>query len=143
MRKGLLIGLAAVVAVALFIQLIPYGRSHSNPTVAVEPQWSSPQVRDLAVRACYDCHSNETVWPWYTNIAPFSWLVQWDVDSGRDTLNFSEWNSRRGETGEAVEVMREGGMPQWYYTILHPSAKLSQNEKDQLTREFQTLLARR
>lgn len=143
MRKGMLIGVAAFVVLVLIIQVVPYGRSHSNPPVAQEPPWSSSDSRDLAVRACYDCHSNETVWPWYTNIAPFSWLVQWDVDQGRNELNFSEWSSRRGEAGEAVEVMQEGGMPQWYYTMLHPSAKLTQAEKDQLTQEFQTLYALR
>jgi hypothetical protein len=59
-------------AVALFalIQVVPYGRSHTNPPVQSEPKWDSPQTRALAVRACYDCHSNETTWPWYTNVAP-------------------------------------------------------------------------
>src|SRR3954469_5582449 len=63
------------------IQLIPYGRTHSNPSVNVEPPWDSPRTRELAVRACFDCHSNHTKWPWYADVAPFSWVVQKDVDN--------------------------------------------------------------
>ena len=72
----------------LVIQLIPYGREHSNPAVVSEPPWDSPATRAFAVTACFDCHSNETEWPWYSNIAPMSWLVQRDVDEGRQHLNF-------------------------------------------------------
>jgi hypothetical protein len=56
----------------LLIQLVPYGRAHANPPVVKEPAWDSPTTRALAKRACFDCHSNETVWPWYTNVAPVS-----------------------------------------------------------------------
>ncbi|MEZ4770229.1 MAG: heme-binding domain-containing protein [Caldilineales bacterium] len=73
----------ALVAVFLLIQLVPYGRDHTNPPVVQEPVWDSPQTEALARAACYDCHSNEVVWPWYSNIAPISWLVQRDVDEGR------------------------------------------------------------
>ncbi|MFZ0624897.1 MAG: heme-binding domain-containing protein, partial [Acidimicrobiia bacterium] len=65
-----------VVALALGIQLIPYGHDHQNPPVTTEPAWDSQQTLDLAKRACFDCHSNETKWAWYTNIAPMSWLIQ-------------------------------------------------------------------
>ena len=84
----------------LAIQLIPYGRAHANPPVLAEPAWDSPATRDLAVRACFDCHSNETVWPWYSNIAPVSWLVQRDVDGGRNKANATSalrsWRNRHG-----------------------------------------------
>ena len=85
-------GIAALLMTALVVQVIPYGRDHTNPPVAAEPLWDSPQTRDLAVRACFDCHSNETEWPWYSNVAPISWLVQRDVEEGREELNFSEWD---------------------------------------------------
>jgi hypothetical protein len=87
----------AVAGLAVFAlaQVIPYGRSHSNPPVQAEPRWDSPATRDLAVRACYDCHSNQTTWPWYPNVAPVSWLLQRDVSGGRATLSFSEWSSRQ------------------------------------------------
>ncbi len=135
MRKVLLV-VAGLVAVALIgfglLQLVPYGRNHTNPPVVAEPTWDSPQTRELAKRACFDCHSNETIWPWYSNVAPMSWLIQRDVDQGRRRLNFSEWNSARRERGRMGESVAEGGMPPWYYVILHPSANLSDAETQQL-----------
>ena len=108
----------------LLIQLVPYGRNHQNPPVAAEPSWDTPQTRELAVSACFDCHSNETVWPWYSNIAPFSWYIQSHVDEGRQILNFSEWN-RPQRSGEAAEAVREGSMPPLSYTLIHPKARLT------------------
>jgi hypothetical protein len=113
----------AVVALAVVIQLVPYGRDHANPAVVEEPAWDSAQTRELAVAACFDCHSNATVWPWYTNIAPISWLTQRDVEEGRHELNFSEWG-RRQEADEVAESVREGWMPPWYYGAIHPDARL-------------------
>ena len=117
-------GLAAFLGGLLVIQLIPYGRDHVNPPVVAEPTWVSVQTRELAVRACYDCHSNETVWPWYSNVAPVSWLVQRDVDEGREELNFSEWN-RPQEGDESAETVREGSMPPRSYLLTHPDARLT------------------
>jgi hypothetical protein len=131
---GRLFGLAVLILVVIFglIQLVPYGRDHTNPPVLQEPAWDSAQTRALAVRACYDCHSNETVWPWYSNIAPVSWLVQRDVEEGRRRLNFSEWGTRRQEADEAAEVVQEGEMPPSFYLPLHPLARLSSQEKSAL-----------
>lgn len=106
-KKIVLYAVLAIVAVLLLIQLVPYGRDHSNPPVVQEPVWDSPQTEALVRSACYDCHSNEVVWPFYSNIAPFSWLVQHDVDEGRSRLNFSEWN-RRQEIREITEIVQEG-----------------------------------
>src|SRR5690348_11375711 len=118
------IGIAlAVVLVA--IQLVPYGRRHTNPPVRVEPQWDAPATRALAVRACYDCHSNETIWPWYSHVAPMSWLAQRDVDEGRRKVNFSEWDRPQKEAPESAKAVREGEMPPWFYVALHPDARLS------------------
>lgn len=119
--------LSLTVGFFLMIQLIPYGRGHDNPEVAAEPTWESAQTRELAVRACFDCHSNETVWPWYSNIAPVSWLVQRDVDEGRAHLNFSEWN-RPQEADESAETVREGSMPPRVYLLTHSEARLSETE---------------
>lgn len=119
--------LAVLVGGLLVIQLIPYGRAHDNPPVVAEPAWDSAQTRELAARACFDCHSNETSWPWYSNVAPVSWLVQYDIDEGRQQLNFSEWN-RRQEGGEAVETVRERSMPPRSYLLTHPSARLTDAE---------------
>jgi len=98
-------------------------------------------VRELAARACFDCHSNQTVWPWYSNIAPISWLVYHDVQEGRQRLNFSEWNARqRGARDTAREVQR-CRMPQWYYGMLHPSARLSTAEVQSLVQGLSESLA--
>jgi hypothetical protein len=134
MSKKRLFGLVLLAAVVLFglIQLVPYGRDHSNPPVQQEPNWDSPRTRELAVGACFDCHSNETIWPWYSNVAPVSWLVQRDVDEGRSRLNFSEWNVRGRGVGELTEVIREGEMPPSQYKLMHASARLSADEKDAL-----------
>ena len=114
------------------IQLVPYGRDHNNPPVQYEPAWDSPQTRELAVGACFDCHSNETVWPWYTNVAPISWLVQRDVNEGRSVLNFSEWQRGQSELDEIAEVILEGEMPPLQYKVLHASGRLSADQKDAL-----------
>ncbi len=121
------------------IQLVPYGRNHTNPPLVQEPKWDSPQTRALAVRACFDCHSNETVWRWYSNIAPASWLIQRDVDEGRRRLNFSDWGAQRRERRELGESVLEGSMPPWYYLPIHPEAILTAQEKNQLATGLDSL----
>lgn len=113
-------------------QAVPYGRAHRNPPVQAEPAWDSTQTRTLAQQACFDCHSNLTKWPWDSNIAPFSWLIQRDVDIGRSTLDFSEWNRVQDGATDAIETTRSASMPPWYYTIMHPKARLSKAERNQL-----------
>jgi hypothetical protein len=132
---GKALGLVILVGVILFgmIQLVPYGRDHTNPPVVQEPNWDA-QTRAIAQKACFDCHSNETVWPWYSNLAPLSWLIQRDVDEGRRYLNFSEWG--RWEVDEVGEVVVEGEMPPAQYFVLHPEAKLTNAEKQTLIQAF-------
>jgi hypothetical protein len=139
-RKVLRYVLIATVVGAVAIQLVPYGRAHSNPPVAKEPAWDSPRTRTLAVGACFDCHSNETRWYWYTSIAPISWLVQHDVDEGRATLNLSRWDRPQEAAGEIVEVLAEGGMPPSYYGWAHASARLSAPERQALIDGFRRTL---
>jgi hypothetical protein len=121
-----------VAAFVVVIQIVPYGHRHTNPPVTKEPAWDSPQTRELAKRACFDCHSNETTWPWYSNVAPVSWLVQDDVDGGRHHLNFSEWDKPQRHAHDAAEEIENGDMPIWFYVPLHPAAKLSAEEKSAL-----------
>jgi mono/diheme cytochrome c family protein len=116
-------------ALLLLLQLVPYGRAHDNPPVRQEPAWDTAQTRALAVRACYDCHSNETVWPAYSHIAPVSWLVAHDVDEGRAVLNFSEMQRPQEEAGEAAETVEEGEMPPRIYLPTHKDARLSPAEE--------------
>lgn len=122
-----------ILAAFLLIQLVPYGRNHTNPSVQSEPAWDSQQTRTLTERACYDCHSNETQWPAYSYVAPASWLLQRDVEEGRAELNFSEWNRQRlEETEELTEPILEGSMPPGYYVVVHPSSNLTPDEKSAL-----------
>jgi len=130
------LGVVGVVVLFLLIQLVPYGRNHTNPSTVAEPNWSSPQVREMAVRACFDCHSNETTWPWYSSVAPFSWLIQRDVDEGRRRLNFSTWGQGRMEVDHSSRLIQEGEMPPFYYVMLHPSAKLSSADQQALINEL-------
>ena len=142
-RKRL--GLAGLLLVALFVvaQAVPFGRSHTNPPTTAEPRWDSPRTRDLARRACFDCHSNLTSWPWYSNIAPVSWLVQRDVDGGRSELDFSEWDTPQDvDAGDLVEAIRDGSMPPWYYTIPHRGAKLTSAEQAALVNGLTATLRR-
>jgi Haem-binding domain len=134
MKKIILWLVIGLVALFVLIQLVPYGRNHSDPPVVKEPQWDSPQTRELAKRACFDCHSNESVWPWYSNIAPVSWLIQRDVDEGRRRLNFSEWGRPIRRINEIGEVVTEGRMPPVQYYPTHPSARLSAAEREALAK---------
>ncbi|MFN8629073.1 MAG: heme-binding domain-containing protein [Chloroflexota bacterium] len=140
MRRWVLRGIAIVVAGFLAIQLVPYGRSHDNPPVTAEPQWDSPATRDLAARACFDCHSNATVWPWYTNIAPVSWITQRHVNEGRSKVNFSTWGTGRQEAEHVGRQISSGEMPPWDYLLMHPSAQLTYEEKAQLIQGLQKTL---
>lgn len=118
----------------LVIQFIPVDRT--NPPVGADVP-TSPEVKAVLRRACYDCHSNETVWTWYTYIAPASWLVAKDIQEGREHLNFSTWNNY--DTKKQVKLMREsweeieeGEMPLWFYTPMHRDAQLSTVDKNLL-----------
>lgn len=116
----------------LLIQLVPYGRDHSNPPVTSPAHWGPGPAEDLAAQSCNDCHSNLSDWRWYSNVAPISWLVQNDVDGGRRTLNFSEWDRIQPDLSEVVDTVSSGDMPPLQYTLAHPSTKLSADEKQQL-----------
>src|SRR5690349_8093986 len=106
----------------------------SDPGVSFEAVVQPPrEVTSSLKRACHDCHSNQTTWPWYSNIAPASWLIASDVNEGRAHLNFSDW-TKAGAEGEKPDVeelcseVRERKMPLPAYTVLHPQAKLSSQE---------------
>lgn len=116
------------IAALLAVQVVPYGRRHTNPPGRVEPAWDTPATRSLAVRACFNCHSNETVWPWYSHVAPVSWLVQRDVDEGRRKLNFSAWDRPQKEAHESAKTLRKGEMPPWFYVLIQRDARLTPAE---------------
>lgn len=137
MWRGLL-GLAVLVVVA---QFMPFGRV-DNPPVIAEPPWDRPRTRELVVRSCFDCHSNESKRQWY-HVAPVSWLVAYDVAEGREHLNFSEWDREQRNADEAAEEVEEGEMPLSLYLLVHPAARLSESERAELVRGLEATLGRR
>lgn len=119
----------------LAIQFVPV--ETSNPPVESDAGASAPALAILR-KACYDCHSHETRWPWYSRIAPFSWLVADHVNEGRKELNFSRWGSlsaekRAHKLEECAEQLAKGEMPPKSYLWLHQEARL--NDADRLTLE--------
>ena len=115
----------------LVLQLVPIDRE--NPPVELEVT-APEEVREVLERACYDCHSNESHWPWYGYIAPASWLVAYDIDEARDHMNFSTWNQYDEDEQidmieEVWEEVEEGEMPPFFYTPLHPPAQLDENDR--------------
>ena len=131
LKKIILIVVVAAVVVFVVMQLVPYGKEHTNPPVVSEPKWDSAETRAIAKKVCFDCHSNETVWPWYTSIAPGSWLIYKDVVEGRDEFNFSNWQEQSKKYKKLAEGINEGVMPPPQYLLLHPDARLSAAEKQQ------------
>jgi hypothetical protein len=120
-----------LLAVLVLIQYVPV--STTNPPVTRDAHWNSPATRALAKRACFDCHSNETRWPWYARIAPASFLMANQVTDGRRDLNFSEWDKpQRSRMDDVQREVDNGDMPSWDYVLLHPEAKLSAAEKARL-----------
>ncbi len=125
-----------VVAVALVgAQAIRPERS--NPPVEHDVG-APPEVATVLRRACYDCHSHETVWPWYSLVAPASWLVAHDVAEGREELNFSTWmaygpKKKAKKLHELSGTVTEGEMPPWVYRVAHPPARLTADEQRALT----------
>ena len=124
--------LAGALTVFVLIQFIPYGHTRTNPPVVSEPKWSSSQARALVKEHCFQCHSNETEWTWYSNIAPGSWLIAWDVIKGRKEFNFSDWQHKPVEVDEMVEQIQKGEMPPIQYWIVHPGSRMNVQQKQEL-----------
>lgn len=123
----------AVILGAVAIQFIPYGKDHTNPPVMSEVQWDSPRTQELFNRACADCHSNETKYPWYSDIAPVSWLIAHDIEEGREKMNVSMIGiQKKNKLKDAADEVKEGEMPIPPYLIAHPEARLSDAEKQEL-----------
>src|SRR5262249_55501205 len=117
---------AAAIAVAALIQLVPVRRD--NPPVKTEVT-APPAVRSILERSCYDCHSNRTVWPWYSYVAPVSWLVAKDVRNGRREVNFTDWplfdqDEQDHILSHIVKQVQRQSMPLPIYLTMHPKARL-------------------
>lgn len=133
LRKALRLLAVALAVLLLGLQFIrpERGTPARASAQAIEQHLSvPPEVNQVLTRACKDCHSNETKWPWYSHVAPVSWFVADHVNEGRDELNFSDWGDYTPhESGEILEMVcrevRQGTMPLKSYTILHPEARLT------------------
>ena len=131
--RGWRLTAAGAVIVLAVIQLVPVNRG--NPPTGLEVE-ASPEVRQVLERACWDCHSNQTRWPWYAHVAPASWLLSYHVHEGREHINFTEWplpgfdeQTNRELVWKQVD---QGKMPPWSYRLLHPEARLNERDKELL-----------
>ena len=133
-RRALTSAVVVLVGLAVLQMAVP---ARTNP--AVDPALeltaaSAPRpVVDVIRRACYNCHSSETVWPWYARVPPSSWLVVSDVNEGRGQLNFSRWATynpydRADLLDKICQDVSEKKMPLWQYRLVHPAARLSSDE---------------
>lgn len=91
-----------------------------------------PQVGAIVDRACRDCHSSGSSLPWYSHVAPVSWIVSKDVNDAREILDFSKWTDQPGERGLICAAVSSGNMPLASYTLIHQDAKLSKRDVDLL-----------
>jgi len=137
-------GLLGLLGLFLVIQLVPYGRDHSNPPVTKAAVFSDPKARQIVAASCNDCHSNLTRWPWYTHVAPASWLTYNDVQEGRSKMNLSEWDKPQPALDEVIRQVGPGGeMPPFKYTVMpnHADARLSDADRAILVKAFRDLYA--
>jgi hypothetical protein len=142
MKKWLKLSLITLVALVVAAQAVRPART--NPPVDPQKEITAHMQVDPAVmatlsRACNDCHSNRTEWPWYSNVAPVSWLVAHDVNDGREELNFSEWGASKEKEpgkllGKICSEVTDGEMPMATYTLIHPQAKLTREEVQNVCR---------
>jgi hypothetical protein len=129
--KTVLLVLALVFLISQFLRI----DKQNPPIISDIPADSS--VKSILKRSCYDCHSNETKWPWYSNVAPVSWLISNDVKDARKHLNFSEWGSyslekRSSKLDDIRDQIRQGEMPLWYYSLMHSDARIKQKEREKI-----------
>lgn len=145
MRRILLL-LLALLAIAQFIRpdtSLPSSDPAQDMIAMTQP---GGEVTHLLRTACYDCHSNETRYPWYVNITPVNWWLQQHVNEGREEFNMSEWGGhkakwQRHKAEEAVEMVKDGEMPLDSYTWGHPEARLNDAQRAALTTYFSALMA--
>lgn len=133
--KKIIIIIAVILVV---IQFIPYSKpqvQENNPKDIIRNNDMSIEVQNILRTSCYDCHSNESEMPWYSYVAPVSWLVNHDINEGKEHMNFSEWEDlsklkKAQIIDECVEEIQDGEMPLEIYTLIHRDAVLSKKQKE-------------
>lgn len=128
---------AALILVGVAVLAVATSGLRTNPPVERTVDWTSPQATALFYRACADCHSNETNWPWYSYVAPISWRVIHHTNEGREHFNISA--NDLGHADDAAEALLEGEMPLSDYLRFHPEARLTPDEKSVLAEELKLL----
>jgi len=134
MTRRLRLALGTLAGAFLAVQAVRIDRT--NPPV--EQDVAAPAaVEGLLRRACYNCHSHETAWPWYSHLAPVSWLLAHDVAEGRRELDFSAWAAyppakKVRKLRKSADEVAKGKMPPWYYTLVHAEARLAPGEREML-----------
>ncbi len=136
--KYVVITAVSLIVLLTAAQLVRVSRTGSPPN---RPIRAPSAVNAILDRACADCHTQSTRWPWYSRVAPASWLVAHDVKNGRENLNFSYWgllslSDRQTKAKAVVDQLKGGGMPLWYYLIMHPGARLNPVDREALARWF-------
>ena len=144
MLKKIIIGFGVVLIIIQFFRI-----DKTNPPVDATIEISHvvdipTPVHQILKSACFDCHSNTTVYPWYTNVAPLSWWIKDHIDKARDELNFSEWGSfsdkrRLHKIEEMGEMVKEGEMPLKSYILAHKEADLSKAQREIMLEWIKTL----
>ena len=137
----------ALIFILLMIQSIQIDKTIEpvNPTTDfISVTAANTEVAGLLKTACYDCHSNQPTYPWYTNMAPVSWWIKHHINEGSQHLNFSIWGTysekrKNHKLEECIEMIEEGEMPMYSYTLMHKEAKLADSQKLQLVEFFKAL----
>lgn len=132
-KRTLKIAAPVALAAGIAVQFVPVKGLGRNPSERFTPD-APPEVAAILRRSCYDCHTNETRWPWYSRIAPASWLMARDVRKGRSRFNMSEWGDleeedRKLDKENAWDQIQEDHMPPWFYLPMHPDARLTRKDK--------------
>lgn len=145
--RKVLIGLIALLLVIQFIRIDKTVEPVNPETDFITTTSAGPEVASILKDACYDCHSNQPRFPWYTNVAPFSWWIAHHIDEGKHELNFSEWATysekrRNHKLEECLEMVEEGEMPMASYTWMHREAKLTDAQKLQLVEFLRAVKSR-
>lgn len=141
MIKKIAIGFMFLLVIIQFFRI-----DKTNPKIVAENdfifQTNPPEhIQTILKTSCYDCHSNESTYPWYTNVAPISWWIKHHINEAREELNFSTWASyplkkQKHKLEEVYEEVEEGEMPLPSYLIVHSEAKLTTEQKNELVAWF-------
>ncbi len=142
MLKKIGIGLVIILALMQFKQIDKTNPEYNEAEDFITITQPSEEIATLIKAACYDCHSHQAKYPWYSNVAPISWMVEHHIEEGREHLNFSEWGGydtkkANHKLEECIEEIEEGEMPMKPYVVMHSEAKMSKEQKKALMAFFQ------